>query len=163
MHWYYPRGQTPHVTIYEAVGGDDAFLRVARAFHARALADPELNHPFSHPGHPQHVERLAAYWAETLGGPATYSAEMSDQTGMLRIHANNGMGEEYERRFLACFMAALDDADISDDATLRDALRDYMTWSLADVLQYSRRDAVVPEKMPMPRWSWDGYAGDGAT
>jgi hemoglobin len=151
------------MSIYDAVGGDDAFLRVARAFHARALADAVLNHPFSHPGHPQHVERLAAYWAEALGGPATYTREMSDQTGMLRIHANNGMGPDFEERFLGCFMEALDDAGVPDDGRLRDALRDYMTWSLEDVLQYSPRDAVVPEEMPMPRWSWDGYAGGGAT
>jgi hemoglobin len=38
-----------------------AFLALAAAHHARCLADPELNHPFSHPGqHPRHVERLAA-------------------------------------------------------------------------------------------------------
>jgi hypothetical protein len=35
MHWSYPRGQTSPMSIYDAVGGDDAFLRVARAFHAR--------------------------------------------------------------------------------------------------------------------------------
>jgi hemoglobin len=54
-------------TLYEFAGGDAAFLALARAHHARCLADPELNHPFSRPGqHPQHVERLAAYWAEVL-------------------------------------------------------------------------------------------------
>jgi hemoglobin len=46
----------------EFAGGDAAFLALARAHHARCLADPELNHPFSHPDqHPQHLERLAAY------------------------------------------------------------------------------------------------------
>jgi hemoglobin len=148
-------------SIYEAVGGNDAFLRVARAFHTRALADPVLNHPFSHPGHPQHVERLPAYWAEALGGPATYTTEMSDQTGMLRVHANNGMGPDFEERFLACFMAALDDAAVSDDPALRAALRAYMSWSLEDVLQYSPRDAVVAEGLPIPQWSWDGLKPDG--
>ena len=143
-------------TIYERVGGDDAFLRIARAFHARALADPVLNHPFSHPGHPQHVERLAAYWAEALGGPATFSGEMSDQTGMLRIHANNGMGHDFHDRFLACFLVALDDAAIPNDPELRDALRSYMSWALRDVLQYSAKDAVVPEALTIPQWSWDG-------
>lgn len=143
-------------SIYDAVGGDAAFLAVARAFHARALADPELNHPFSHPGHPQHVERLAAYWAEALGGPPAYSSKMSDETTMLRIHANNGMGEDYERRFHACFMTALDDARVSDDAALRAALSGYMRAALANVLQYSPKDAVVPDTLALPRWSWDG-------
>ena len=57
-------------TLYEYAGGDAAFLRLAQAHHERCLADPELNHPFSHDDlNPQHVERLAAYWAEVLGGP----------------------------------------------------------------------------------------------
>ncbi len=60
--------------LYEFAGGEPAFLALAAAHHARCLADPELNHPFSHPGqHPQHVERLAAYWAEVMGGPPLYS------------------------------------------------------------------------------------------
>lgn len=143
-------------SIYDAVGGDDAFLSVARAFHARALADPSLNHPFSHTGHPQHVERLAAYWAEALGGPPTYTSAMGDQTGMLRVHANNGSGDDYEERFLACFMAALDDAEVSRDLELRNALRAYIGWALDDVLQYAPSDAAVPDHLPLPRWSWDG-------
>jgi hemoglobin len=54
-------------TLFEFAGGEPAFLALAAAHHARCLADPELNHPFSHPEqHPQHVERLAAYWAEVL-------------------------------------------------------------------------------------------------
>src|SRR3954466_7800848 len=57
-------------TLFEFAGGDAAFLRLAAAHHARCLADPELNHPFSHADlNPQHVVRLAAYWAEVLGGP----------------------------------------------------------------------------------------------
>jgi hemoglobin len=143
-------------SIYEAAGGTAAFVAVARAFHARALADSSLNHPFSHPGHPQHVERLAAYWAEALGGPSVYTSAMSDQTGMLRIHANNGSGDDYNERFLACFMAALDDAGVSEDAELRSALSSYIEWSLADVLQYAPTDAVVPDHLAIPRWSWDG-------
>ena len=55
-------------TLYEFAGGEPAFLALAAAHHARCLDDPELNHPFSHPDqHPQHVQRLAAYWAEVLG------------------------------------------------------------------------------------------------
>ena len=48
-------------TLYEYAGGEPAILALATAHHARCLADPELNHPFSHPDqHPQHIERLAA-------------------------------------------------------------------------------------------------------
>ena len=70
-------------SIFEYAGGAPAFLALARAHHARCLADPELEHPFSHGTHPEHVERLAAYWAEVLGGPTTYSQKVGDQSSLV--------------------------------------------------------------------------------
>jgi len=67
--------------LYEFAGGGRAFLALATAHHARCLADPELNHALSHDDqHPQHVERLAAYWGEVMGGPPVYSQECGDQS-----------------------------------------------------------------------------------
>ena len=43
-------------SMFEFAGGEPAFLALATAHHERCLQDPVLNHPFSHPGHPQHVE-----------------------------------------------------------------------------------------------------------
>jgi hemoglobin len=66
-------------TLFEFAGAEPAFLALAAADHARCLADPELNHPFSHDGQPpQHVERLAAYWAEVIGGPPSYPQSCGD-------------------------------------------------------------------------------------
>ena len=147
-------------TLYEFAGGDDAFLRLARAHHERCLADPELNHPFSHPDqHPQHVERLAAYWAEVLGGPTAYSAAMGEQSTLLEMHASNGPMDDLGRRFVACFDAAADDAGLPEDPEFRRALHDYMTWAVADVLVFAPIGSQVPAGRSMPRWSWDGLQG----
>ena len=143
-------------SIYEAAGGEEAFLALAEAHHQRCLADPVLNHPFSHPGHPEHVRRLGLYWAEVLGGPAKFSAECSDHSRMLGLHANNGMEGEMGERFVACFVAAMDDAGLPEDEELRAALRSYMEWAVGDVLVYSPVDAKVPADLAMPLWSWDG-------
>ena len=70
-------------TIYEAAGGHGAFVALAHAWHARCLADPIVSHAFSHGYHPQHSERLAAYWAEALGGPSNYTNSMGDQSGVV--------------------------------------------------------------------------------
>jgi len=35
-------------------------------------------------------------------------------------------------------------------------LRDYVQWAVADVLAYAPREAVIPDKLDVPRWSWDG-------
>ena len=89
-------------TVYEAVGGAAGLLRLAAAWHHRCLQDPVVSHAFSHPGlHPQHTERLAAYWGEALGGPATYSEKYGDETSVVRIHRGNGVHEEMDRRAIA--------------------------------------------------------------
>lgn len=133
-------------------------MALATAHHARCLADPELNHPFSHPGqHPQHVERLAAYWAEVMGGPPRYSEDCGDQAMVLHMHAGNGDLTNLGRRFVACFVQAADDAGLPDDPEFRASLRAYMQWAVDEVvLSYGSPGEQVPESAPMPHWGWDG-------
>jgi hemoglobin len=143
-------------SLYDYVGGDAAFLALASAHHQRCLQDPELNHPFSHPGqHPQHVDRLAAYWAEVMGGPPVYSTSYGDQSGVVRMHAGNGDMTDLGRRFVACFMQAADDAGLPDDPELRSVLRAYMEWAVGDVLVDGGPEAVAAG-IAMPHWSWEG-------
>lgn len=149
-------------SLYEYAGGDPAFLALARAHHARCLADPELNHPFSHPDqNPRHVERLAAYWAEVMGGPATFSTEYGDQSAVLRMHAGNGDMSDLGRRFVECFVAAAEDARLPADPEFRRALRDYMVWAVDDVLAHDD-PARVPTTRRVPRWSWTGLVTDAS-
>ena len=150
-------------TIFEAAGGRDAFLRLARAHHQRCLDDPVLNHPFSHPGHPQHVERLAGYWAEVCGGPPAYTDAAGSHSAMLALHAGTQAQDDLGDRFLVCFVAALDDAGLPDVPELRAALRAYMQWAIRDVMAYSPADAVVPGAIPVPRWSWAGLQDPEST
>jgi len=144
-------------SLFEFAGGEPAFLALAAAHHARCLQDPELNHPFSHPDqHPQHLERLAAYWAEVMGGTHRYSSSCGDQSGLQDMHAGNGDMSDLGRRFVACFDQAVDDAGLPDDPEFRAALHAYMQWAVDDVLAYSPVGATVPAGLAMPHWSWDG-------
>jgi hemoglobin len=144
-------------TLYEFAGGEQAFLALARAHHARCLADPELNHPFSHPDqHPEHVERLAAYWAEVLGGPAIFSSTCGDESQVLTLHCGNGDLGDLPQRFYDCFVQALDDAGLPADPEFRAAVQAYMRWAVDNVAAYTHADAVVPTGLPLPRWDWDG-------
>ena len=144
-------------TLYEFAGGEPAFLALAAAHHARCLADPELNHPFSHPDqHPQHVERLAAYWAEVLGGPPRFSRECGDQARGPAHARRQRRHDDLGGRFVACFVAAADDAGLPADPEFRDGAARLHGWAVDDVLAYSPVDAVVPAGLPMPRWGWDG-------
>jgi hemoglobin len=143
-------------SIFESAGGEAGFLALATAHHERCLADPELEHPFSHGVQPDHVERLAAYWAEVFGGPPRYSVEYGGHSAMIGVHAGEGIGPEYSARFVRCFVQAADDAGLPEDLELRRALRAYMEWATADVEAYAARGSVVEPRLPMPHWSWDG-------
>ena len=150
-------------SLYEFAGGDEAFLALAHAHHERCVADPLLNHPFSKEDlDPQHVERLAAYWAEVLGGPARFSEQLSDHSSMLRMHAGNGPGMlELGPLFVECFVAAADDVGLPDDPEFRAALRAYMEWAVADVNEFHDEGASVPDGLGMPHWDWDGLVTSG--
>ncbi len=143
-------------SIFEFAGGEDAFLALATAHHQRCLDDPMLNHPFSHPGHPQHIERLAGYWAEVFGGPPFYSGSCGGHSAMLEIHAGQGAEEDLGTRFVACFVEAVDDAGLPTDPAFRDALRAYMEWAVSEVMSYSPRGSRVAAALPTPRWGWNG-------
>ena len=147
---------TQRPTLFEFAGGNDAFLALAEAHHRRCLADPVLEHPFSHVGHPDHVARLGAYWAEVLGGPRRFTEAAGGHTAMLALHAGQGAEEELGRRFVACFVQAADDAGLPDDPEFRAALRAYMEWAVDEVQSYSPPGSEVPPSMPMPRWGWNG-------
>lgn len=144
-------------TVYEAVGGADGLLRLAAAWHARVMADEIVSHAFSHGYHPEHSERLAAYWTEALGGPATYSAQYGDETSVVRIHSGNGVYEEMDRRAIGCFDQALADCGLVGDQRLAQVLHDYFAWATTVTMtRYHESADDVPDSLRIPHWSWDG-------
>jgi hemoglobin len=131
--------------------------RLAGAWHERVMADEVVNHAFSHGFHPDHTQRLAAYWAEALGGPSLYSASFGDETRVVRMHSGNGPHEEMDRRAIACFDQALADVGLSDASPLRQVLHDYFAWATTGAMaRYHDSADDVPAGLRIPRWSWDG-------
>jgi hemoglobin len=144
-------------TVYEAAGGTDGILRLAHAWHERVLADEVVSHAFSHGFHPEHTERLAAYWAEALGGPPTYSSAYGDETMVVRMHSGNGPHDDMDRRAIECFDQAIADAGLADDERLRQVLHDYFAWATTTTMaRYHRSARDVPGGLRIPHWSWDG-------
>lgn len=143
-------------TVFEAAGGSDGLRRLAEAWHRRVMADEIVSHAFSHGFHPRHVERLAAYWAEALGGPRTYSERYGDETRVVKMHSGNGVHEEMDRRAIVCFDLALDDVGFADDP-LRQVLHDYFAWATNTTMsRYHQSADEVPSGLAIPRWGWDG-------
>ena len=144
-------------TVYEAAGGAEGLRKLAGAWHERVIADEVVGHAFSHGYHPEHTDRLAAYWMEALGGPATYSERYGDETSVVRMHSGNGPHEEMDRRAVACFDLALEDTELAGDDRLRQVLHDYFSWATTTTMaRYHHSADDVPEGLRIPHWSWDG-------
>ncbi|WP_091532010.1 group II truncated hemoglobin [Microlunatus soli] len=142
-------------TLYEAVGGYDALLALSHAWHRRCMADPLASHPFSHPGqHPQHSERLAAYWAEALGGPTDYTDGMGDETSVVRMHVGNGRHDELNERCIALFSEAMADVELPPET--RGPLADYFRWSTESMMADEQSREDIPDGLPVPKWGFDG-------
>jgi hemoglobin len=152
------------MTVCDAAGGPDGMVALAAAWHERVLADEVVAHAFSHGFHPQHTERLAAYWAEALGGPTTYSETYGDETSVVRIHSGNGPHDEMDQRAIACFDYALVDVGLEGDSRLREVLHDYFTWTTTTTMsRYHGSAEDVPDGLTIPHWSWDGLVDDGTS
>lgn len=144
-------------SVYEAAGGSQGLRRLADAWHARVMADEIVSHAFSHGYKPDHSERLAAYWAEALGGPAGYSGKYGDETSVVRIHSGNGPHEEMDQRAIACFDQALVDVGLEAAEPLRQVLHDYFAWATTTTMaRYHESADAVPAGLTIPRWSWSG-------
>jgi hemoglobin len=143
-------------TVYEAAGGSEGMLRLAEAWHQRVLADEIVSHAFSHGFKSDHSERLAAYWAEALGGPAAYTGNYGTETSVVRIHSGNGEHAEMNERGIDCFDQALEDTGLTAEP-LRQVLHDYFAWATTTTMaRYHESAADVPDGLSSPRWSWGG-------
>jgi hemoglobin len=151
------------MTIYETAGGEAGMLRLADAWHTRVMDDEVVSHAFRHGFHPQHTERLAAYWGEALGGPPVYSSTYGDETFVVALHSGNGQHADMDDRAITCFDQALVDTGLATDDRLRQALHDYFAWATRVAMTgYPESADDVPAGLIVPRWSWDGVVGSSA-
>jgi hemoglobin len=135
-------------SLYDAMGGADVVLAVAHAWHERVLADPIVSHAFEHGYREDHTERLAAYWAEVLGGPPTYSQTMGDEAHVVRLHTGNGPHDDMDRRAVDSFAGALADAGVPQE--LHPALVRWFRDANQYVNHHFATPDAVPDGLPMP-------------
>jgi hemoglobin len=100
----------PEVTIYEAVGGDEAIAAVVDDFYVRVLADPDLNGFFTGTNMSRLKGRQVEFFAAALGGPHPYrGASMRD------VHRGRGIRQDHFDRVASHLVAALGDAGVPDE------------------------------------------------
>lgn len=160
-HWYVgfrdpvEAGEMSLPTVYEWAGGIEAFERLTNVFYRRILdeRDPLLEPIFRHMGS-EHVPHVAAWLAETFGGPRRYTEEMGGYEHMLAKHRNLRLTEEQRKRWVQRIAEAADEAGLPDDPEFRSAFLAYVEWGTRIAVINSQPGAAPPEHAPVPRWGW---------
>jgi hemoglobin len=143
-------------TLFEHAGGEDGLHRLEQTFYDSVLRDPLLQ-PLFGAGQPQHVEHLTMFTAESFGGPDRFTRELGF-AHLIDVHRGLAITEEQRQRFVALYMAALDDAGMPDDEPFRAAVREHVEFGSRVAMQNSRarNDAELNPLREVPRWTWDG-------
>lgn len=142
-------------SLYEWVGGIEALEALTTTFYAAIFSEPD---PVLEPvfrgmdrDHPKHV---AAWLAETFGGPATYTAEHGGYEHMLARHRDLGLTEEQRQRWVARMVRTADEVGLPDDPGFRSTFAAYLEWGTRLAVMNSQSGAAVIEHAPIPRWGW---------
>ena len=141
-------------TLYEWAGGTAAFERWLNAFYDLLELDEELVAMFGGRVSEEHRRHVVAWWAEVMGGPATYTDELGGYERMLAHHRGLQITPEQRLRFVTLLSQAADVAALPADPEFRAALMGYAEWGSRLALHNSDPGADVATSAPVPRWGW---------
>ena len=117
---------TPAQTMYEAVGGEEAFRRLTRRFYAEVARDPQLRAVYPSRDLSLAEEHLRLFLMQYWGGPATYNAQRGHPRLRMR-HARFVIGEAERDAWLRHMRTALD--ELALPAELDDPFWDYLVMA----------------------------------
>jgi CDGSH-type Zn-finger protein/truncated hemoglobin YjbI len=161
-HWYagfrdpLPRELADHPpTLYEWVGGLAALERLTSHFYDAIVSEPDpILEPVFRGMDPNHPRHVAAWLAETFGGPTTYTDQLGGYEHMLAKHRNLALTEPQRRRWVARMLDAADHVGLPSDPGFRSTFVAYLEWGTRIALTNSQPDAAVIEHAPVPHWGW---------
>jgi hemoglobin len=145
-------------SLYEWIGGIGALDCLMTRFYDSIKSDDLLAPVFAHMSaeHPRHV---AAFLAEVLGGPTTYSDRHGGHAHMVRQHVNRHLTQVQRRRWMGLLLATADDLQMPDDPEFRSALTSYLEWGSRLAVLNSQAGAEVDGGAAMPKWGWGEVKG----
>jgi hemoglobin len=148
----------PVPTLFDWIGGMPAIERLFDVFYARVPGDPILAPVFANMS-PDHVKHVAAFVAEVLRGPETYSRQYGGHHHMLVRHAGRHLTEVQRKRWMSMLLDCADEIGVPDDPEFRSALVSYLEWGTRLAVINSAADAPPPSEQPMPKWGWGEVKG----
>lgn len=144
-------------TLFEHAGGFDTLHQLEEIFYASVLKDPLLQ-PLFGAGQPDHVDHLAAFTAESFGGPERFTQECGGFDALIAVHRHLKITEAQRQRFVELYLAALDEAGMPDDEPFREAVRRHIEFGTHVAMQnsHAERDEDLYPLHEVPRWHWAG-------
>jgi hemoglobin len=153
-----PSDPKPVPTLLEWMGGMPALRRLLEVFYSRVPEDSLLAPLFASMG-PEHVDHVARFVAEVLGGPKSYSADLGGHPAMIRRHMGRNLSEEQRQRWMQLLLKCADECGIPDDPEFRSAFVGYLEWGTRLAVINSKPGVEVAEATPMPAWDWGAVKG----
>ena len=145
-------------TLFEWMGGMPAIENLMTVFYRRVPQDPLLAPLFAHMS-PEHVDHVARFVAELLGGPKTYSAELGGHPAMVRKHVSRGLTEDQRNRWMQLLLQCADECAVPADPEFRSAFVAYLEWGTRLAVINSQPGADVSAPASMPAWGWGVVGG----
>lgn len=140
------------ITVFEAAGGADAFLRLTRRFYAQVVDDPLLAPVFAGMTD-DHVEGVALWLGEVFGGPQAYSERRGGYPHMVGRHVNRALTEEQRARWAGLMIATARNA-LPANEKVQARFKSYIEWGSRIALQNSQPGYEPPAVSDIPDWGW---------
>jgi hemoglobin len=147
-------------TLLEHAGGVEAIHRLEEVFYAAVLVDPMLQ-PLFPRARATHVDHLTAFTAESFGGDNRFSREIGFGH-LIAVHRGLRITEPQRQRFVALYLAALDDAGMPADKPFRDAVRSHVEFGSQVAMQnsHAESDSELHPLREVPQWTWQQVGED---
>jgi hemoglobin len=101
------------VTLYEAIGGEETFVRLVRRFYEEVAADPVLRPVYPAEDLGPAEEHLRLFLIQYWGGPATYN-ELRGHPRLRMRHVRFHIGETERDLWLKHMRTALDELGLPE-------------------------------------------------
>ena len=141
-------------SLYEHAGGEEALHQLEELFYAKALEDPVLKDVFTERV-PTHVDHLTWFTSESFGGPKQFTTRLGFQY-MIDVHRHLRITDEQRERFVALYLAALDEAGLPEDEPFRRAFREHIEFGarVAQQNSWAETDTDLHPIRAVPDWEW---------
>jgi hemoglobin len=147
-------------TLYEWAGDINTFRALFTAFYVKVLKDELLGEVFQDMS-PEHVEHVANFVAEVLGGEKLYTIQDGgSHAHMVGKHIGKMLTEEKRQRWMSLLLETADEVGLKNDPEFRSAFVGYLEWGTRiAVINSQLTENPVGADEPMPKWGWGETGG----